>query len=77
MATVPRQRGVRRKCWTKEEYYRLGELGFFHGQQVELIEGALMVQSPQKPQHSNVVDVVARVARRLRQWLSGAHANAG
>jgi Uma2 family endonuclease len=63
MATIPRQAGVRRKHWTKDEYYRLGELGFFRGQKVELIEGTLMVQSPQKPPHSNVVDVVAELLR--------------
>ncbi len=61
MATVPRQRGVRPKRWTKDEYYRLGELGFFQGQKVELIEGVLMVQSPQRPQHANAIDVVAEL----------------
>jgi Uma2 family endonuclease len=62
MATVQKRVGVRRRRWTKEEYYRLGELGFFHGQRVELIEGDLMVQSPQGPLHANEVD---RVFRRL------------
>ncbi len=47
--------GVRPRRWTKEEYYRLGELGFFRGQKVELIEGELMVASPQNALHSGMV----------------------
>ena len=35
MSTVQRRQGVRPRRWTKEEYYRLGELGFFDGQRVE------------------------------------------
>jgi Uma2 family endonuclease len=57
--------GVRPRRWSKEEYYRLGELGFFEGQRVELIEGRLMVHSPQKSLHSAVVDVVDDVLGRL------------
>jgi Uma2 family endonuclease len=57
--------GVRPRRWTKEEYYRLGELGFFRGQRVELIEGRLMVHSPQKFLHSEVVDAVDDVLGRL------------
>src|SRR5262245_18061229 len=50
--------GVRPKTWDKAEFYRLGELGFFDGQKVELIEGQLMVHSPQKPLHGVIVDLV-------------------
>ena len=65
MSTVQRRPGVRTRRWTKEEYYRLGELGFFQGQRVELIEGRLMVHSPQKSLHAEVVDAVDDVFRRL------------
>src|SRR5439155_1563672 len=58
MSTARMRCGVRPRRWSKEEYYRLGELGFFDGQRVELIEGRLMVHSPQKPLHSAVVDAV-------------------
>jgi Uma2 family endonuclease len=58
MATVEKRAGVQRRRWTREEYYRLGELGFFRGQRVELIEGELLVQSPQSPLHANEVDRV-------------------
>ncbi len=65
MATVRRRAGVQRRRWTKEEYYRLGELGFFRGQRVELIEGELMVQSPQGPLHFIEVDRVFRLLDRV------------
>src|SRR5258708_2233914 len=65
MSTIQRRQGVRSRRWTKEEYYRLGELGFFHGQRVELIEGRLMVHSPQKSLHAEVVDAVDDVLSGL------------
>jgi Uma2 family endonuclease len=49
--------------WTREEYYRMGELGFFHGQRVELIEGEIMVLSPQNWPHTSTVDRVGEVLR--------------
>src|SRR5262249_53198734 len=30
-------------CWNKTEYYRMGELGFFYGQKVELLEGEIIL----------------------------------
>jgi Uma2 family endonuclease len=41
--------------WSKAEYYRLSELGFFQGQRVELIEGKLMVMSPQNAPHAGLL----------------------
>jgi Uma2 family endonuclease len=67
MSTTHRQAGVRPRLWSKAEYYRLGELGFFRGQRVELLEGRLMVQSPQNSPHATAV---LRVARAL-EALSG------
>lgn len=61
MSTVPRRAGVRPRRFSKREYYRLGELGFFRGQRVELIRGRLMAHSPQNAEHSNVLDQVADV----------------
>jgi Uma2 family endonuclease len=54
------------RYWTREEYYRLGELGFFHGQRVELIEGEIMVLSPQNWAHTSTV---ARVGAALHHVL--------
>ena len=57
--------GTRTRRWTKEEYYRLGEQGFFHGQRVELIEGRLMVQSPQKSLHAGIVELLTELLQPL------------
>jgi Uma2 family endonuclease len=65
MSTIRRQAGIRTRHWSKREYYRLGELGFFHGQRVELIEGKIMVLSPQNPLHSSRVTVVQMVLHNL------------
>lgn len=51
--------------WTKDEFYRLGEAGFFRGQRVELIEGELLVMSPQNALHANMIDAIAEVLRLL------------
>lgn len=50
-----RKQGARTLRWTKSEFYRLAELGFFHGRRVELIEGRLVVQSPQHSPHSTAI----------------------
>jgi len=52
--------------WTRAEYYQLGEMGLFHGQRVELIEGEIMVLSPQNWPHTLTV---ARVEAALRRVL--------
>ncbi|MEM6393496.1 MAG: Uma2 family endonuclease [Planctomycetota bacterium] len=36
---------------SSEEYMRLAELGYFEGQHVELIEGQILLMSPQGPPH--------------------------
>lgn len=41
--------------WTREEFYRLADLGFFVGQKAERLEGQIVVQSPQNWPHSNGV----------------------
>ena len=46
--------------WTRDEYYRMGELGLFRGQRVELIDGAVMVLSPQGPSHATSVERVRK-----------------
>jgi Uma2 family endonuclease len=48
------------RTWTKEEYYRLGELGFFRGQRVELIGGTILVLDRQSPPHATVLSLVAQ-----------------
>ena len=38
--------------WTREEYHRLGDAGFFRNRRVQLIEGSIIEMSPQKNAHS-------------------------
>jgi Uma2 family endonuclease len=47
--------------WTRDEYYRMGELGWFTGQRVELLDGVIMVLSPQGPSHATSTDRVRRI----------------
>src|SRR5262249_38897963 len=51
MATVTgapvKQDEPRPRLWTKDEYYRMGDLGWFNGQKAELLEGEIVVTSPQ------------------------------
>ena len=63
--------GVWPRRWSKDEYYRLGELGFFRGQKVELIGGQLMVQSPQLAPHAS--GIVLSMAALQAVFTSGCH----
>lgn len=43
---------VQLKSWTRDEYYRLADMGFFDDQRVELIHGEIVRLSPQKKPHA-------------------------
>jgi Uma2 family endonuclease len=65
MATVtPDFAEPRQRPFTRAEYDRMGELGWFHGQRTELIEGEVVVLSPQKWPHASTTDRVAEVLRK-------------
>jgi Uma2 family endonuclease len=49
--------------WTRAEYYQMAELGWFRGQRAELIDGEILVLSPQGPSHSYVTDQASEVIR--------------
>lgn len=49
--------------WTRTEYHTLADMGWFRGQRVELIDGRIMVQSPQNWPHASTTDQVAEVLR--------------
>jgi Uma2 family endonuclease len=51
--------------WTREEFYRMADMGLFHGQRAELIEGEIMVLSPQNWPHTSTVARVAEALRRV------------
>ena len=55
--------------FTREEYYRMADLGLFEDQHVELIGGEIIVMSPQNPQHATAIK---RVEIRL-ELLFGAN----
>jgi Uma2 family endonuclease len=65
MASIKPSRGVRRRRWTKGEYRRLADLGFFRGQRVELLEGQIVVQSPQSAEHWTAVDRATAALQRV------------
>ena len=48
----PRQARLKQRLWTREEYYRLLDLGFFDDQRVELIEGVVVQMPAQKNYHA-------------------------
>jgi Uma2 family endonuclease len=48
-----------RRRFSVEEYYQLAEVGCFQDQRVELIEGDIVVMSPQGPKHPTVIDIAS------------------
>ena len=59
-----RDRTIRTRQWTRREYDRLIETGFFKaGDKVELIGGQLMVAEPQGSRHAATVSLVADALR--------------
>ena len=50
--SVGQQAGPRRRRWTRKEFYKLLDLGFFNEQRVELIGGEILVMPPQKNYHA-------------------------
>ena len=50
--------GPRPWKWSREDYYKLGELGFFDGKRVELIFGEIVEMSPINIAHANAVGLV-------------------
>ena len=49
--------------WTKDEYYRMADLGWFRDQRAELVEGDIVVLSPQKFQHGAATDRTTQLLR--------------
>ena len=62
---VPATReGPKRMRWTSAEFYRLGELGFFHNRRVELIAGEVMVMTINPP-HAIAVELLGDTLRAV------------
>lgn len=54
-----------RKRWTREEYYRLAEQGWFQNQRVELIDGEIIQLSPPSPPHSFSSDEIRDIFQSI------------
>ena len=54
-----------RKRWTREEYYRLAEQGWFQNQRVELIDGEIIQLSPPSPQHAFSSDEIRDLLQQI------------
>ncbi|MCS7252981.1 MAG: Uma2 family endonuclease [Armatimonadota bacterium] len=50
---------IKRRKFTKAEYYRMAEMGFFSGQKVELIDGEVVLMAPQETEHATAVGLTA------------------
>jgi Uma2 family endonuclease len=64
----PADEGPRPWKWTREQYYKLGELGFFEGKRVELIHGEIVELSPINWPHTVAV---TKLADALRAAFTG------
>ncbi|MGL4422105.1 MAG: Uma2 family endonuclease, partial [Gemmataceae bacterium] len=64
LVEAPVEAGLLLRRFSRAEFYWLAEQGLFRGQKVELIEGNLMVQSPQNWPHANAIVRVQDVAYR-------------
>jgi Uma2 family endonuclease len=53
------------RLWTRAEYHQMADLGWFVGQRAELVEGEIVVLSPQKFAHGATTDRVADVLKKL------------
>ena len=58
--------------WTRAEYYRMADLGWFDNQRVELIEGTVVQMPPQKNFHGigiGLAEQAAEAAFGPRYWV--------
>jgi Uma2 family endonuclease len=51
-------------CFSRDEYYRLGELNFFGDRKVELIGGEILEVPPQSNWHANGIEALAEFFRQ-------------
>lgn len=56
---------IKVKQWTRDEYYKMAELGFFHGKRVELIEGEIIEMSAMKSPQATAVSLVYEILREI------------
>jgi Uma2 family endonuclease len=61
----PRPEDPRLRRWSKAEYHEMADRGWFRNQRAELIEGEIVVLSPQKFEHGQVADRVTEILRSI------------
>jgi Uma2 family endonuclease len=61
--------------WTRDEYYKMGEIGFFNGKRIELIEGKIIEMSPIHSPHATAVTLCDEIIRETfgRGWVVRVH----
>ncbi len=52
---VPQEKFLRPRFWTTAEYYRMGELGLFDDERVELLDGEIWTLPPQGTPHFSAI----------------------
>ncbi len=57
--------GVKLHKWTRREYYRMAELGFFEGKRVELIEGEIIEMAAMKTAHATGLGLVSQALSKV------------
>jgi Uma2 family endonuclease len=57
--------------WSRDEYYKMGSMGFFEGKRVELIEGQVFEMSPIYEPHATAVTLADDVLREVfgKGWV--------
>lgn len=71
-ARVAGPQGPKLRRWTREEFYRLLDDGFFQGQRVELLEGEIVEMAPQKNWHALGIKLGEKALERVfgpRFWV--------
>ncbi len=58
---APQEEVLRPRRWTTAEYYRLGELGVFDEERVELLDGEIWILPPQGTPHFSAVEAAAEI----------------
>jgi Uma2 family endonuclease len=51
--------------WTRDEYYQLGDQGMFQDQRVQLIEGEIVVMSPQNNSHVVAISLTQEALKNV------------
>jgi len=58
---MPADTSRQTRRFTRAEYYHLAELGFFDSQRVELVDGEILVMSPQNSPHRSSLTALVRI----------------